>query len=123
MVQPTGDAVLQQLREELLARLWAMHAISPVPLTGVTQADTVARVEVVAARWSTLLRHPDPANRQRAASALERILWPAFSAPADEWWTTPLGGALAAIRTGRSSTPTRDVTPYGDRRASDLVAH
>jgi hypothetical protein len=123
MVQPTGDAVLQQLREELLARLWAMHAISPSPLTGVTRADTVARVGLVAARWSTLLRDPDPANRRRAASALERILWPAFSAPADEWWTTPLGDALAAIRNGASSAPTRDVTPHGDRRARDLVAH
>src|SRR5829696_3960222 len=123
MVQPTGDAVLQQLREELLARLWAMHAISPVSLTGVTQADTVARVEVVAARWSTLLRHPDPANQQRAASALERILWPAFSAPADEWWTTPLGGALAAIRTGRSCTLTADVTPHRHQPTRDLVRH
>ena len=123
MVQPTRDAVLQQLREELLARLWAMHAISPSPLTGVTHADTVARLEVVAVRWSTMLRDPDPANRRRAAAALERILWPAFSAPADEWWTTPLGDALAAIRTDRSSAPTRDVTPHGDCRARDLVAH
>ena len=123
MVQPTGDAVLQQLREELLARLWAMHAISPNPLTGLGQAEAVARVELVAARWSTLLGDPDPANRQRAGSALERILWPAFSAPADEWWTTPLGDALAAIRTGRSSAPARDVTEHGHRRAGDLVAH
>jgi hypothetical protein len=123
MLETAGDEVLQQLREELLARLWAMHAINPSSSTDGLQADTVARLDLVAARWSRLLRDPDPAARRRADSALQRILWPAFSAPADEWWTTPLGTVLAAIRAGVSSPLYRDGGPCEQRPTKDLAAY
>src|SRR5215207_11755975 len=123
MLETTGDEVLQQLREELLARLWAMHAISPSWSSDGLPADTVARLELVATRWSRLLRDPDPAARRRADRALQRILWPAFSAPADEWWTTPLGIVLAAIRAGGPSTLTDAGVSCEQRLTKDLIAH
>ena len=100
-----------------------MHAINPSSSTDGLQAGTVARLEVAATRWSRLLRDPDPEARRRADCALQRILWPAFSAPADEWWTTPLGTVLAAIRAGRSSTVNHDDGPLEQRRTTDLIAH
>jgi hypothetical protein len=122
MLETAGDEVLQQLREELLARLWAMHVIFPSSSTDGLPSDAVARLELVATRWSRLLRDPDPAVRRRADCALQRVLWPAFSAPADEWWTTPLGTVLAAIRPGGSSALTHDGGPREQRPVKDLVA-
>ncbi len=122
MLETAGDEMLQQLREELFARLWAVHAINPSSSTDGTQAETVARVELVATRWSTLLRDPDPAVRRRANCALQRILWPAFSAPADEWWTTPLGTVLAAIRADGSRTLTPDCVSGEQRTTRELIA-
>jgi hypothetical protein len=99
-----------------------MHAIDPGHATDIMQAGTVARLELVATRWSTLLRDPDPESRRRAGSALQRILWPAFSAPADEWWTTPLGQVLSAMRAGGSSMPAHDDGPRRHHLSRDLIA-
>ena len=102
MDETLGDLALQQLREELLARLWAMHTISPTTVTGAARREGALRVDVIADTWWRMLRDPDPAARQRAASLIERILWPAFSSPADEWWTTPLGAVLSTVRSNAS---------------------
>jgi hypothetical protein len=92
-----GGAVRRQLREELLARAWAMHSLNPGPADNGAQRQTVARVEASGACWWAQLCDPNPTARRHAASLLERILWPTFR-PVEEWWTTPLGEALLACR-------------------------
>ena len=89
-----GDSVQEQLREELLARVWAVHPVSPRGLADVFARDYVARVDEASARWSSMLRDPSPTARRKAASTLQRTLWPTFR-PAEEWWTTPLGELLS----------------------------
>ena len=111
MDETLDQLALQQLREELLARLWAMHTISPTNLSGAVPPDTTQRADAAARRWWHMLRDPDPAARREAGSVIERVLWPAFSAPADEWWTTPLAAALLALRPGTASTATADERP------------
>ena len=95
--------MFQQLRDELLARL-AFDA-----LTDLVQADAAARVDALAARWTAMMRNPAGPARHTAATALERILWPAFASPTAEWWTS-LGDALATIRAARPTTSASDVT-------------
>jgi hypothetical protein len=114
---------LQQLREELLARLWAMHAISPATVAGAAEREGAQRVDVVAATWWRMLCDPDPTARRRAASLIERILWPAFSSPADEWWTTPLGAALSTVRSELVSAPTAGVMSTHRLTTARLVTH
>src|SRR4051812_23357674 len=97
MEDALGDLALQQLREELLARLWAMHTISPTTVTGPARQESARRVDAVANGWWRMLCDSDPTARRRAASLIERVLWPAFSSPANEWWTTPLGAALSTV--------------------------
>jgi hypothetical protein len=94
------EAVRQQLREELLARAWVLDCIISKPPSGGAEA-AAERVDIAAARWSSMLRQTSPTDRRRAAEVIVRMLWPTFL-PADEWWATPLGVALVTSRTGRA---------------------
>jgi hypothetical protein len=111
MDETHGAPGLQQLREELLARLWAMQTISPSTLTGTVRRETAQHLDAASDRWWRMLRDADPTTRRQAAAIIERILWPAFSCPADEWWTTPLGAALWAVRAEHATSSTADVMP------------
>jgi len=90
-----GADVRQQLREELLARTWAMYRIVPNPPLDGMQSHAAAQSAAVAAAdcLSALLCGSSPTARRRTAAVIERMLWPTFG-PATEWWTTPLGEAL-----------------------------
>jgi hypothetical protein len=104
-------AVRQQLREELLARAWAMHRIvSTPPVEGVRSASSEGRAVAAAVEsWSVLLCGSNPTARLRTAALIERMLWPTFS-PAAEWWTTPLGEAVLTARSASrpaAGTPLR----------------
>jgi hypothetical protein len=94
------EAVGQQLREELLARVWVLDGIFSNPPSGGAEAAG-QRVDAAAARWCSMLRETSPTARRRAAEVIVRMLWPTFL-PADEWWATPLGVALVMARTSRA---------------------
>ena len=102
-----ADAVRQQLRDELLARAWAVHCLNPRRDDDDMRRQTVDWVDAAADRWWSQLGDDEPATRCRAASSLQRILWPTC-APMDEWWATPLG---AALRTIRPAVPSAAATP------------
>jgi hypothetical protein len=95
--------VADQLRQEFLARAWAVNAFVAPPDIDVGDPDVAPDVGPAAAQWSRALCSPAADARDRAASALRGLLWPAFSAPHAEWWTTPLGEAIR-----RASQPRHD---------------
>jgi hypothetical protein len=102
-----GASMRRQLREELLARAWAMYATDVRAVTAA--ADVAAWVDRAVARWSAMLGDPNPMAQRTAATRLQQVLWPTFR-PADEWWTTPLGEALlAADPSSRPASLRRDV--------------
>ena len=94
-----GVAVRQQLREELLARAWAVFCVNPCD--GKSERQVEEQVAAAATRWSALLCASNPVVRRRTAESVQRMLWPTFR-PADEWWQTPLGEAVSL---GRAELP------------------
>jgi hypothetical protein len=60
MEETHGAPWLQQLREELLARLWAMQTISPSTLTGTVRRETAQHLDAASDRWWRMLRDADP---------------------------------------------------------------
>jgi hypothetical protein len=98
-----GASMREQLREELLARAWAMHATDVRAAT--VAPDVAAWIDRAVACWSAMLGDPNPTAQRTAATRLQQVLWPTFR-PADEWWTTPLGEALlAADPSSRPASP------------------
>ena len=115
-----GADARQQLREELLARAWAMHRIvANPPIDGMPAAAAEERAVVAADSWSALLCGSTPTVRHRTAALIERMLWPTFR-PAAEWWTTPLGEALLMARSVPCPTATKPTRRRGT--SDELVA-
>jgi hypothetical protein len=99
-----GFAVRQQLREELLARAWAVDSLDHGAADAGGHARIVGRLEATAGRWWALLCDVRPSARRETAAHLQRLLWPTFG-PTAEWWSTPLGVALLAIRPELAPAP------------------
>jgi hypothetical protein len=95
------QVVAEQLREELLARTWAVHAFLSTRDIDVGDPVIVESVDTASALWARMLFDQVPESRRRAASSLRRILWPAFGIPRDEWWSTPVGEAIRGAATSR----------------------
>jgi hypothetical protein len=97
--RPAGP-VTQQLCEELLARTWAVHLVTPSPATDIADPVVAKNVAAAARRISAQLCSSG-AELARVRRELAQILWPCFGppGPTDDWWRTPLGVALTSVET------------------------
>jgi hypothetical protein len=77
----------EQLYDELLSRVWALHALAPA----FTSSPDSRRLQdaLRGAAWTALER---ATIDHVARAALGRALWPVRLPPIqDSWWRTPLG--------------------------------
>jgi hypothetical protein len=84
------DPPAEQLYDELLSRLWALHQLADFPVADISRPETTRRLEAVAATAvDTLRTEGDP-------TPITTVLWPNRAPPAhsDAWWRTPLGELL-----------------------------
>ncbi len=91
------DPPAEQLYDELLSRLWALHQLADFPVADITQPETARRLAAMAAAAVDELRSDgDPAP-------ITAVLWPNRTPPAhaDAWWRTPLGELLNHYETRR----------------------
>ena len=91
------DPPAEQLYDELLFRLWALHQLADFPVADIAQPETTRRLAAMAATAVNALRTDgDPAP-------ITAVLWPNRAPPArsDAWWRTPLGELLAHYETRR----------------------
>ena len=108
-----SDAAVEQLYDELMARIWAIHDILGTAGADVTRADVAARLAAVAL---THVRNLSTGGVQ-AEIALSALLWPSGARPieTDPWWSTPLGHLID--KTARERASTRHA------QASDAICH
>ena len=91
------DPPAEQLYDELLFRLWALHQLADFPVADIAQPETTRHLAAMAATAvNTLRTDGDPAP-------ITAVLWPNKTPPAhaDAWWRTPLGELLNHYETRR----------------------
>ena len=101
------DPPAEQLYDELLSRLWALHQLADFPVADITQPETARRLAAMAAAAVDELRSDgDPAP-------IAAVLWPNRAPPAraDAWWRTPLGELLTHYWGRASAHPSMSPHP------------
>ena len=101
------DPPAEQLYDELLSRLWALHQLADFPVADIARPETTRRLEAVAATAvDTLRTDGDP-------TPITAVLWPNRAPPAhsDAWWRTPLGELLTHYRGRAAAHPSMSPHP------------
>lgn len=92
-----GHPAVEQMYDELLARLWALRSVSVSLCPGDASVPPSEDVIRVATAWVNGI-----VSSERSPVELLRVLWPCSPPPLTEdlWWRTPLGELLDTARTG-----------------------
>ncbi|HEU4839860.1 MAG TPA: hypothetical protein VFT09_00410 [Ilumatobacteraceae bacterium] len=105
-----GDAAVEQLYDELLARTWSVHQVMGSVTTDIDRREVTEQLAIAARRYVAALGH----DGHHAADRLRRVLWPCGAIPTDgdAWWATPLGrlirGGCPRVRDGSPVAARRD---------------
>jgi hypothetical protein len=126
MAEFGGDAAVEQLYDELLARTVAVATFAPS--ISELARNTTVRHHLAGSAWEAVRElHCDP---RPPTSTLSRLLWPNGTepCPTHPWWSTPLGALLRSGATqdetsGDATTARRAAraitTPSGPGAAPD----